>query len=171
MKGNDVVMDVKVEMGKFSDSADAHLFKIELESHGIEAFIVDDSTTEIMRVATGVRVLVFETDAEKAFEIYNNRESESHQKVGNKGHFILDLEEDDEPEPSVADDYLQRAFRSAGIGLFFLPLQIYSIYLVLRFLFAPDKLITVPRWKLFVTVLLNLYLLAFIKMFELIIHS
>ncbi len=75
-----------IVLSTFNNSADAHLFKNELENNGIKASVNNESSTAIFGAtiagpssAFWIEVLVMETDVEQAMEVKNawNQEAET----------------------------------------------------------------------------------------------
>jgi len=149
-----------VILGKLSSPTEAHLLKVELEAEGIEAHVVDDHTAAITQMAMGVRVLVRPEDVNQALAIWNSVETLAGEQKAIQPLNIVDQDDDDDSQ-TAADYYLDGALKTAVFGLFFLPVQFYSIYLLLKLAFSPEK-ITKGQWKIPVTILLDCLLIVVI---------
>lgn len=68
--------------------------------------------------------------------------------------FALENADEDE-NVSPADETMARAFKAAILGILFLPLQLYSLYLLLSIARARDPLSPANRRKFALTLVLN----------------
>jgi len=163
--------DNLVLVAEYYNPTDAHLLRAELEANGIEVHIDDNQTAGLLQAVTAARVMVFSDDLDAALRILNEGS-----ELGNVDQGF-DAEEDEplrdevfgeatekhlnkDEESTVADDILDRAFNTSVLGLALLPLQVYSVYLLVKLLFVKDEFKTAKRWKMVVAPILNLLLLG-----------
>jgi hypothetical protein len=62
-------MEKLVLLASFFNATDAHLLKGLLESEGMESFVFDERSSSVTPLIGGVRLMVWETDLERAKEI------------------------------------------------------------------------------------------------------
>lgn len=114
---------------------EAHLAKALLESYDIEAFVSDDNIVTVDPLASvaygGVKVMVSEDEAVRALEILRNHESG--QGAENSQDSEKPETESDGHSPHPAEDLARRAYVAAVFGIAFIPLQLYSLWLLVRF--------------------------------------
>lgn len=80
--------DKLVLLSTFTNTHEAHLFRIELEQHGIEATVANELTTPLFGAtiagpssAFWIEVLVLEADVEKALEIKNQFAPDGNEEI------------------------------------------------------------------------------------------
>lgn len=146
-----------VTVANFADLITANLAKQELEVEGITAFLANEMTVNIawhLTVAVRwIKLQVPEPEVEQALSIlaatsiatqsvpYNSDETTPEQTLSANSEeefqSTLDSEDDDDVvRRSWADRTVERMFRAAVLGLGFLPLQLYSLWLLIRLLVA-----------------------------------
>ena len=132
-----------VIVAAYSTPIEAEMAKSRLEIEGIGADLVDLHTVSIgthLSIAVGgVKVRVLEDDAEQAREV-----------LSNLGEFVLPDTFDEEPpalarssspEPTSSEALASRALATGVIGALFLPpLNLYSLWLVLKALRSDEAL-------------------------------
>ena len=154
-----------ITVATFQGATEAHIARNQLESSGIQATLADEMTTTaawfLASAVGGIKLQVASKDAERAAEILTEIESfelgaERWDEDTAEGEFEDDFSEEKEPENAEveallteADALARRAFRAALLGLIFLPLQLYAIWLLTLFLFEPSPANTKSRWRLF----------------------
>ncbi|MEA5567731.1 DUF2007 domain-containing protein [Anabaena sp. UHCC 0399] len=151
-----------VTVSTFSNYVDANLAKQLLESEGIQCYLANESTVNMawhLTVAVGwIKLQVNQTDLEQAKKVLVSSEFEIEDSVDEW------LQDDDIEKISWADETADRAFRTSVIGLIllFLPIQIYSLWLLVRLLVSGRQISSNRRIKVIVALLLdllNLYIL------------
>lgn len=161
-----------VTIATFDSPMQAHIARNKLEAAGIVAAISNESMTgtawHLTSAVGGVQLHVRAEDAETALEILNEQEAI---ELGLSDHQNLDqdapddaefdqedFENDDEEDDSnltsdndlsetEADRLAQRAFRAALLGVIFPPIQLYSLWLLLMFVFEPTIASKKSRWQ------------------------
>lgn len=152
-----------ITVATFSTPIEGTLAKHQLEAHGIQAYLRDEATANMawhLTVAIGwIKLQVVESDVERAMAILA-QENQSTEEL---------LSEDDDEEIierlSSADQMVEQAFRTAIIGLLFFPLQLYSLWLLIRLLVSPrlKRRISAKRyWKIFVAIAIDIIFLGFL---------
>jgi hypothetical protein len=145
-----------VTVSTFSSYLDANLAKQLLESQGIPCYLANESTVNMawhLTVAVGwIKLQVKKTDLEQAKQILVASEFEMEDSADEW------LEDDEIETISWADATADRAFRTAVIGLLllFLPIQLYSLWLLVRLLVARHPISSNRRIKVIVALLLDL---------------
>ncbi|MBD2361840.1 DUF2007 domain-containing protein [Anabaena minutissima FACHB-250] len=151
-----------VTVSTFSNYVDANLAKQLLESEGIQCYLANESTVNMawhLTVAVGwIKLQVNQTDLEQAKKVLVSSEFEIEDSADEW------LQDDDIEKISWADETADRAFRTSVIGLIllFLPIQIYSLWLLVRLLVSRRQISSNRRIKVIVALLLdllNLYIL------------
>lgn len=139
--------DELVTIATFANSIQANLAKGELEEEGIHSVVAGDDlggTLAFMTSSIGVKLCVRREDIKAARQVLTEADSENLSPADEA------LDETAEPDPETpADDKESltrreqdaiRAFRSAILGLFFFPLQAYTVWLVLKVYFSDERL-------------------------------
>jgi hypothetical protein len=145
----------------FANAAQAHFFADRLRDAGLFAVVEDEHvvTTDFLLAGAvgGIKVQVRESELERAREIlatphpkledqipWEEFPGEEHSEVESQSNKVDGAaSEVEEPPPTVAEEYVDRAFRSAILGLFFFIfpiLTIGSILLLRRAHLEPGKL-------------------------------
>lgn len=128
-----------VTVAVFTNSIEATLAQQRLEDEEIAAFLKDEATVNLAWHFTiavgGIKLLVLQEQTEQAASILAEANQEDYSAL---------LEEEEEkptiPRPSTADRLAEQAFRAAVLGLAFLPLQLYSLWLLVRVVFSRRKM-------------------------------
>ncbi len=149
-----------ITVATFSTPIEGELAKHQLSAHGIQAYLKDEATANMawhLTVAIGwVKLQVAESDVERAMTILA-QENQSTEEC---------LPEDDEEiveRLSSADQMAEQAFRTAIIGLLFFPLQLYSLWLLIRLLVSSKlrrRISTKKYWKIFVAIAIDIIFLG-----------
>ena len=142
-----------------NNSVEAALNQTILEEQGIKSWLKDDATvsnTWYLTIAVGgIKICVNQQDAEAATAILDEYHAASEADLN-----VAVEDEDEKPlELNPTDKTLRNAFRAAVLGLFLLPLQLYSLWLLFTLLWKG-----LPRSRrqistLIITLGLNLALL------------
>ncbi len=161
--------DRLVTIASFATPLDAHLAKNRLEADGIRAALEAETTSSMAWYLTnaigGVKLLVFEQDAEQAVTVLEENGADEQMEI--EEHF-----EDDWGDPENSEDFelldestqeitgtnedhdegdnnillttreenADRAFRSAVLGILLFPLQFCTIWLLVKILFSREQL-------------------------------
>ncbi len=137
-----------VTISTFSNEIEANLVKQWLEAEGITAFLDDEFITGFswyLTVAVGwIKLRVPEPQVEQAMSILLDS------RVG-----VQDID-DDGLKLSGADQTVERMFRIAVLGLMFLPLQLYSLWLLIRLLVSGRRVTSNQYWKIAVALFLSM---------------
>lgn len=165
-----------VTIATFGDSIEANLAKQALEAEEITAFLGDEITVSVawhLTVAVGwIKLQVPQPEAEQAMSIlaatsvayqpalndstesisqetlYSNREQKFQSTPTSE-------EGDDVVRQSWADRTVEQAFRAAVFGLIFFPLQLYSLWLLIRLLVSRRCISQSKYWQIAIAVMLN----------------
>jgi hypothetical protein len=141
--------DELVTIATFANSFQANLAKGELQEEGIHSVVAGDDpggTLAFMTSSIGVKLCVRREDVKAARQALAETDGEN-----------LAAEQEAEIEESALSDEINppaddkqsltrreqeavRAFRSAILGFFFFPLQIYTVWLLLRVFFSDERL-------------------------------
>ncbi|MCF4970345.1 putative signal transducing protein [Nostoc sp. CMAA1605] len=155
-----------VTIATFSNYVDANLAKQLLESQGIHCYLANESTVNMawhLTVAVGwIQLQVSPTDIEPAKTVLVSSDFET--AVAGDETIPDDVDNDDFEKISWADETADRAFRTAIIGLIliFLPIQLYSLWLLIRLLVSRRRISPNRRIKVISALildLLNLYII------------
>ena len=119
-----------IVIATFNHSLEANLAQEVLQEQGIESWLEDEATVSFawhLTIAVGwIKLKVREQDAKLAREILNEYQA-SFSELSR-----IQIEEESLPEPTFTDEIVRRAFRAAFLGLLFLPLQLYSLWLLIN---------------------------------------
>jgi hypothetical protein len=150
----------------------ADLARSRLGGEGIPAFIQGGEFASMawhLTIANqGVKVQVPTEDAERALAILSETSPAGGQEDGdelwpqiaeNEAGFSDDREVEAEPLQTVREQNADRAFRGAVIGLFFLPLQLYVFWLLLKVFVSEESLSRRCRNRAFIAAAINLPLM------------
>jgi len=125
-----------VTVATFANSIEANLAKQMLQAGGIRCYLANEMTVDTVwywTIAVGwIRLQVPQADVELAWSI-----------LGETDLNVPDAEDqidEDIEKISWADETADRAFRSAVLGLGFLPLYFYSLWLLVRLLISRRRL-------------------------------
>jgi hypothetical protein len=150
----------------------AELARSRLDAEGIPAFIQGGEFASMAWHLTlanqGVKVQVPTEDAERAMAILSETSAAGGQEHGdehwpqtaeNEAAFGDDHDVVAEPLQTVREQNADRAFRGAVIGLFFLPLQLYVFWLLLKVFVSEEALSGRSANRAFVAAAINLPLM------------
>lgn len=169
-----------VTLATFDNSAEASIVRNQLEAAGIRTFLADDATIGMawhLGVAVGgVKLQVAEQDAERALAELESLDAapigEDEWRTGASGDRLdadaedeedEEDEEEDTPATTEADKTVARALDAAVIGLFLLPFQLYSLWLLARLANSPLPLTPRNRKRAILALLLDLPLIILIS--------
>lgn len=155
-----------VTVATFINSVEANLAKQRLEAEGIRCYLADESIVELawhLSVAFGwIKLRVHQQDVELAKSILTSTELDS----GLEPETITEdpwLSQSDEADDDIeklswADETADRAFRVAVIGLILivLPLQLYSLWLLIRLLVSRRQISKNRQLKVIVALIFDL---------------
>lgn len=153
-------------VGTFSTPTEANIVRNHLEADGIRAFLADEAIVgmawHLGTAVGGVKLQVAEDDVERALAVIESHGAASIAEGEWQSDHADDAPQeklDDAEEHEIGspiDDMVDRAFRAAGFGLLFLPLQLYSLWLLARIASNPDPLSHTNRWRAMATLILDL---------------
>ena len=170
-----------VTIANFGDAIEANLAKQDLEAEGINAFLADEITVNIawhLTVAVKwIKLQVPEPELERAMSILtatriSNQFSPNDSAelipegtlpsdYAEESQVILDSEDDaDVVRLSWADRTVDRMFRVAVLGIIFLPLHLYSLWLLVRLFVSRRRVTRSKYWKVVITIILNAPIMA-----------
>jgi hypothetical protein len=159
-----------VTVATFTNSPEANLAKQRLEAEGVRCLLLNESTVNVawhLSVAVGwIQLQVAQEDVDVAKSILVSELD--YQPVTQAESKKFDQEDDDIPPLSWADKTADRAFVASVIGILFvfLPIQIYSLWLLLYLLIKRQPVSPNRRIKVIVALVLDfLSLFIFWKMF------
>jgi hypothetical protein len=147
-----------VTVATFSNYVDANLAKQLLESAGIQCYLANESTLNTawhLTVAVGwLKLQVHQADLEPAKDVLASSE------LAITADDLLedDTDDNDFVKISWADETADRAFRTSVIGLIllFLPIQLYSLWLLIRLFVSRRQISPNRRLKVIIALLLDL---------------
>lgn len=160
-----------VVIATFNNSVEASLTQQLLEENEVVSWLKDEATVNVawhLTIAVGsIKLMVREEEAHKAMAIIEEYQA-SLEDENSENDDLLTSDAEDEVllELSPTDKTLQQALRVAVIGLILLPLQLYSLWLLLSLLWKRSPL--TPRQQLKVVITLGLDLAVLIVIFGLI---
>ncbi|TVP67861.1 MAG: hypothetical protein EA343_00290 [Nodularia sp. (in: Bacteria)] len=147
-----------VTVATFTSSLEANLAKQRLEAEGVKCLLLNESTVNVawhLSVAVGwIQLQVPQANIDFAKSILVSELD--YQSVSDLG--MEDEDEDDIEMPSWADQTADRAFIVSVISLIFvfLPIQIYSLWLLFCLLVYRQRISSNRRIKVIVALLLDL---------------
>lgn len=169
-----------VTVATLNTPTEASLVRNQLEAEGIRVFLSDEEAVGMAwylgNAIGGIKVQVAAEDADRAFELLDEHDpvtiSEEDWKTVAGFENGWDEEEEDadaaedtaEESPAARDldQAIDRAFKAAVLGVLFLPIQIYSFFLLLEILFSGHTLTPAQQKKVKIGFLLNTFLLVFV---------
>lgn len=150
-----------VTVATFAHVIEAELAQQLLEAEDIIAFVKDAATVNIAwhyTVAVGwVKLQVLPQDAEAALSILADAQ-QAGQIIAEPSTETSTLIQKNEqlPTPSWTDTTIEYAFRAAVLSIIFLPLQLYSLWLLLRLLVSGRRIHINRLWQVFTTAALDI---------------
>ncbi|MEP3479989.1 MAG: hypothetical protein ABJZ55_12135 [Fuerstiella sp.] len=167
--------DKLVTVATFSTPVEAAIGRNALEADGVRAFLADNAIVGMAwylgGAVGGIKLQVADEDAERAISIFEATDivviTEDDWRSDETGE-VFDAGDDDdvEDEPeSATDQIVGRARNAAVLGLLFLPLQLYSLWLLMRV--AVDTAPTTPRNRrhILTTLMLDLQIVIICTVF------
>jgi hypothetical protein len=174
-----------VTIATFDSPMQAHIARNSLVAAGIVAMISNESIAgnawHLTGAVGGVQLHVRADDVEAALKILDEQESielgltdTPNAEYTDDGDSEFDQEyfEDDNDEDAAkgssdlseteADRLARRAFRAALLGVLFPPLQLYSYWLLLLYMFEPSVASKSSRWQVAGAWFTNLTVIAFL---------
>nr|WP_228048882.1 DUF2007 domain-containing protein [Nodularia sp. LEGE 04288] len=146
-----------VTVATFTSSPEANLAKQRLEAEGVRCFLLNESTVNVawhLSVAVGwIKLQVAEENVDFAKSILVSELD--YQSVSDVG---MEQDDDDIEMPSWADKTADRALITSVISLIFvfLPMQVYSLWLLLSLLISRQNISPNRRIKVIVALVLDL---------------
>lgn len=164
-----------VTVATFANAIEAELAQQLLEAEDIIAFVKDAAIVNIawhFTVAVGwVKLQVLPQDTETALSILADAKQEAQiitelsTEASTTEYSNLMEEEERLPTLSWTDLTIDSAFRAAVLSLIFLPLQLYSLWLLLRLLVSGQRIHVNRLWKVVTTAALDVSLVTIILRF------
>ena len=164
--GGVVMAEKLVTLATFDMPFEAHLAKGLLETNDVSSFLADEFTVgvawHLSNALGGIKLQVAETDAERAIPLLKGREravavpdaeggaTDAAKTVGDPVEIPL----------SISETTANRALHAALLGLFFPPLQLYSLWLIGRLFFLKQKIGRQEWKKIWVAGMLDLMVLG-----------
>ncbi|HEY9604847.1 MAG TPA: DUF2007 domain-containing protein [Allocoleopsis sp.] len=155
-----------VTVATFADAIEAELAQQLLEAEDIIAFVNDEATVNLawyLTIAVGwIKLQVLPQDAEAALSILIDAQQEgqiiTEPSIETSTDTSSSLIEEWEPipSPSWTDLTSEYAFRAAVLSLMFLPLQLYSLWLLLRLLVSSRRINPSRLWKVVIAAAINM---------------
>ena len=145
---------------------EAHLAKGLLEVNGVTSFLTDEFTVgvawHLSNALGGIKLQVAETDAERAVNLLKGREREIADPDAEGGSpDAAKIERYPVETPlSIGETTANRALHAALLGIFFVPLQLYSLWLIGRLFFLRQKIERQAWKKIWVAGILDLMVLG-----------
>jgi hypothetical protein len=140
--------DELVTIATFANSIQANLAKGELQEEGIHSVVAGDDpggTLAFMTSSIGVKLCVRREDVKAARQVLSEADGENlspidEEAIGDAVDVEPEAAADDKETLTKREQEAIRAFRSAILGLFFFPLQAYTVWLVLKVFFSDERL-------------------------------
>jgi hypothetical protein len=140
-----------VTVARFGTAAEAHILKGRLEAEGVAVTIADEETVSMAwhlgQAVGGIKVQVNPQDAERAREI-TAAESSLGDITAPRIH------------TAIAEGVARRAMRAAFFGILIPPLQLYSIWLVVRLLFSRHHQSPTVNRRIVLSLVLDLWVVV-----------
>ena len=153
-----------VTIATFDTPEEANIARNRLVAEDISAFLADEAAVgmawHLGTAIGGVKLRVAEGDVDRAMAMLDapwptsnwSDESEIDQV---DGLFETEMDEVEEESTSLHHASVARAFRAAVIGTFFIPLLLYSLWLLVWVAFEPGKLNSSDRRRVAVTLMID----------------
>tara|TARA_R110002111_G_scaffold2705_4_gene17925 strand:- start:10101 stop:10646 length:546 start_codon:yes stop_codon:yes gene_type:complete len=165
-----------VTVATLNTPTEANLVRNQLEAEEIRVFLSDEEAVGMAwylgNALGGIKVQVAEADAERAFAILDEHDpvpiTEEDWKTveGFEKGWDEDEDEDESPEEETEDipatdldRELDRAYKAAFLGILFLPLQVYSVGVLLTIVLGPHELTPAQQKKVNIGFLVDSFLL------------
>ena len=173
--GADVMPDKLVTIATFRTLIEATEVKDRLEAAGVRAVLADVAAVGMAWHLTsafgGIKLQVMAADADRATSILG---AQSEASIGDAESWAdttgeaIDGEEDEayeEEYESPSSELADRAFRAALLGLIFLPLQFYSVWLLLHIQGGGEPLSAADRRRVVIAILLDTWMIVLSAVF------
>lgn len=168
--------DKLVTIGTFYTVVEATFALNQLEAEGVKAVLADTASVEVMWYLTeaigGIKLQVMEEDADRAISILDSHDRELVDEGEQRPGGAVDADFDPEPDEtwenvyeSETDETVDRALRAARLGLIFLPLQVYSIWLLIGILLDRERLSPANRRGVRTAVILDMLVIVVFAIF------
>ncbi|QDV51822.1 putative signal transducing protein [Gimesia fumaroli] len=172
-----------VTVATLNTPTEASLVRNQLEAEDIRVFLSDEEAVGMAwylgTAIGGIKVQVAEEDAERAFAILDEHDpvpiTEEDWKTveGFENGWDEEEDEDESPEQEADEDVpvsnldqdLDRAYRAAFLGILFLPLQVYSIGVLLTIVLGDHELTPAQQKKINIGFIVDSFLLVVILYF------
>ncbi len=162
--------DKLVTIATFSTLVEASIARDQIEAEGVRVFLADTQAVGIAWHLTtamgGIKLQVMDDDADRAISILEVDDGPSvsdgeswSDEVAEDSEWEIGKTHKDEYEPPT-DELVDRAFRAAFLGLIFLPLQLYSVWLLLRIARDYKPLSSADRRRVLTTTILDTWMIA-----------
>lgn len=155
-----------ITIATFDTPEEANVARNRLDAEGIVVFLADEVAVgmawHLGTAIGGVKLRVAEGDVGRAIAVLKAPRSTSNAGDSSDGDELdgrseRETEEGEEEGTSFRHETVARAFRAAVIGLFFVPLLLYSVWLLVHVVFAPDPLSPADRRRVLATLLIDLF--------------
>jgi hypothetical protein len=167
--------DKLVTIAGYSTLAEASMARDQLEAEGVKAVLADAEAVGMAWYLTsafgGVKLQVMDVDVDRAISILGGDDvmpigdgESPPDEIGEGFERDSDIADDEEPE-SPTDEVINRAFRAALLGVIFLPLQLYSVWLLLRIPRDHEPLSSENRRRVLAAVVLDTWMLVLFAVF------
>jgi hypothetical protein len=175
LDSTDVMPDKLVTVAMFNTLVEANISRDRLDAEGIRAVLADAATVgmawHLTTALGGIKLQVMTADANRAISIL---ETGNAAPISEGQSWPEDIEEDfkqeidrtyDAIDVSPTEELVGRAFAAAILGILFLPLQLYSIWLLLRISRDGEPLSSSERRKVVITIILDAWMLVLFVLF------
>lgn len=140
-------MNELVCISKHMTTAEAHVAKLALKEAEIPCFLADANCAGLFSNALGgVKLMVPADDVERANQILNDSAANGEDLIGDAWHQMTPGQSESVADGSEIivrlserEESAERAFRAALLGLLFLPLQLYVLYLLVFKVLGSDQ--------------------------------
>ena len=124
-----------VVIATFNNSVEATLSQKLLKAQGIESWFQDEATVNLAWYLTiavgGIKLFVRAEDEQLARTILDDYQAHLNQETSENNDLTPEMAEESHLQLISTDKILRRALRVAMLSLIFLPLQLYSLWLLL----------------------------------------
>lgn len=143
-------------VGSFTTPELAHVARLALESEGIPSYLDNEWVSSMDWAMTnavgGVKLLVGSHNAESASEILTSRtqynwDEDNEVLAGNSPQRDTDVDHAGSRVMNEREENALRAFRGSVLGLLFLPLHFYILYLLIVKVFGSNEPISAQRMQ------------------------
>ena len=157
--------DKLVTVATFSTLTEETIAKNKLEDAGLNIFLADSTTVQVAwhlsAAVGGIKLQVMDVDADRAVSLLGSADT-----VPISDGQSSSCQTSDYFKPEFGDNYedvyvspidkiVKRAFLCAVLGLVWLPLQFYSLWLLTRIAFDPAPLSSANRRRILITILID----------------